>query len=954
MLSSYDTHPAPVGHAAPTLADVLDAIDLADSPATRVQAAADALAAMGFRRVVISLRDASLNVTLSVSAGSADPTAIAGYAMQSLPGAVWRRRFTQLERFRVGELFLLDGSDPWVAREFFAAEPSPRGDGRTWLPTDLMIAPLYGAEHDLLGIVKLAAPCDGRRATESKRRDVASLVRHLAARLAYDALQGLARRRSERLQRLQEAGAAMARSLDEHEIMRELARQATRATRAEGVTIGLPDLGQDLLATALRVVRGVERQRGVVRLGDGIVAEVARTGRPIRVGDRDADRAREKAGLAPYLSTYDVMGDSGPAASMLAVPLLAGIHLLGVLVVHAASTEVFSADDEEMLATMGSQAATAVANARRYAESERERRQTEALADVARAVGESLRLGEVLRLILRHSVSLLGAEGACVALRHDDYLHIVAAVGAADVLAGVHLPVASSLLGKAVTENQLFVSNDFRNDPRSSRAVQRLASIQRTAIAPLMTARGTIGAISVINREQPFTNDDARVLQRLADHVAVAIVNARLFEEVERATREWKVAFDAIASGMVVLDDALLVRRCNARAAELCGTVIANLLGKPFGPSLLGSHASDVASLAALVHRSLADEVPQREIVRNESGERLYEFLVAPHPAGGCVVTFDDVTSLHRLTERHRSVLEMVTDAIVITGLDGRISFANLASHTLFRTGALVGQPVASLIAAESLDEVMGRERATREGGQQRYQCDVVCADGARRRVTISTAPLFEVGLVTGTVACLRDITDQRADDVASARPAPPDECVLESASDAIFTLDATGRFTSVNQALLTATAQTREALIGRLCAAVFDPRDHGRAQHLLERTLAGECLRQQLRYTVAQGTPRVGALTTSPIVDAGVVVGVLAIMCDVTDAELQREASVQRERLATAGHVLHGMAGALNHTLTNLLALTNQLVESPAPNGHHAVAVSNTSLHLSLRDGEG
>lgn len=956
MLSSYDTHPAPLGHTAPTLADVLDAIDLADSPATRVQAAADALAAMGFGRVVISLRDASLNVTLSVSAGSADPTAIAGYAMQSLPGAVWRRRFTQLERFRVGELFLLDGSDPWVAREFFAAEPSPRGDGRTWLPTDLMIAPLYGAEHDLLGIVKLAAPCDGRRATESKRRDVASLVRHLAARLAYDSLQGLARRRSERLQRLQEAGAAMARSLDEHEIMRELARQATRATRAEGVTIGLPDLGQDLLATALRMVRGVERQRGVVRLGDGIVAEVARTGRPVRVGDRDADRAREKAGLAPYLSTYDVMGDSGPAASMLAVPLLAGIHLLGVLVVHAASTEVFSADDEEMLATMGSQAATAVANARRYAESERERRQTEALADVARAVGESLRLGEVLRLILRHSVSLLGAEGACVALRQDDYLHIVAAVGGADVLAGVHLPVASSLLGKAVTENQLFVSNDFRNDPRSSRAVQRLASIHRTAIAPLMTARGTIGAISVINREQPFTNDDARVLQRLADHVAVAIVNARLFEEVERATREWKVAFDAIASGLVVLDDAFLVRRCNARAAELCGTVIADLLGKPFGPSLLGSHASDVASLAALVQRSLADEVPQREIVRSESGERLYEFLVAPHPAGGCVVTFDDVTSLHRLTERHRSVLEMVTDAIVITGLDGRISFANVASHTLFRTGALVGQPVASLMAAESLDEVMGRERATREGMQQRYQCDVVCADGARRRVTISTAPLFEVGLVTGTVACLRDITDQRADDIAAARSMPPDECVLESASDAIFTLDTTGRFTSVNQALLTATAQTRETLIGQRCAALFDPRDHGCAQHLLERTLAGECLRQQLRYTVVEGTPRVGALTTSPIVEAGVVVGVLAIMCDVTDAELQREANQQRERLAAAGHVLHGMAGALNHTLTNLLALTNQLVESPATDGHghHAVAVSNTSLHLPVRGWRG
>ena len=911
MSSSLDTHRT---SSTPALADVLDALDRADSSAARVHVAANALVTMGFERVVISLRDVSLNVTMSVSAGNADPTGVTGYALQPLPGSVWRRRLTQLERFRVGELYLLDGSDPWVAREFFAAAASPRGDGRTWLPTDLVLGGLYGAERELLGLVKLAAPRDGRRPTESTRRDLSSVVRHLAARLAYDALRSLAQRRSERLQRLQEAGAAMARSLDEDEILRELARQATRATRAEGVTIGLPDLDHDLLATSLRMVRGVERSRGVVRLGDGIIAEVARTGRPVRVGDRDADRAREKAGLAPHLSTYDVMGDSGSAASMLAVPLLAGIHLIGVLAVHAASTEVFSADDEEMLATMGSQAATAVANARRYSESERERRQTEALADVARAVGESLRLGEVLRLILRHSVSLLGVEGACVALRHDDYMHIVAAVGAADVLAGVHLPVAGSLLGKAVTENQRIVSNDFGSDPNLSRTVQRLAQIQRTAIAPLMTAGGTIGAISVINRERPFTDDDARVLQRLADHVAVAIVNARLFEEVERATREWKVAFDAIASGMVVLDDALVVRRCNARAAELCGGTIAELLGQPFGPSLLGAHASEVASLGTLVQRSLAEGVPQREVVRDESGERLFEFLVAPHPAGGCVVTFDDVTSVHRLTERHRQVLETVTDAIVITGLDGRIAFANAASNSLFRTRELVGQHVVTLTAPESLAEVAERERAARAGLQQRYECEVVCADGARRRVAISSAPLVEVGQVTGTVACLRDITDQRAGAEALVRSEARYERLFESASDGIFTVDPAGRFLSVNRGLLVATGLMRESLIGMPYAMVVDPRDHALAQRLLDQTFAGERQRLELRYLGAQGVPRVGAITTSPIFEGGVVVGGLGIMRDITDEELARATSAQRERLANAGELSQGVANELNN----------------------------------------
>ena len=914
----------------PALADALDAIDRADSPAARVRVAAETLYAMGFDRVVITLRDASLNVTSSFSAGRTEPAGIADHALQPLPGAVWRRRLSQLERFRVGELFLLDGSDEWVAREFFAADPSPRGDGHTWLPTDLVLGALYGAERELLGIVKLASPRDGRRPSEARRRDVSSLVRHLAARLGYDALRTLAQRRAERLQRLQEAGAAMARSLDEHEIMRELARQAMRATRAEGVTIGLPNLDQDLLTTPLRMVRGVERPRGVVRLGDGLMAEVARTGRPVRVGDREADRAREKAGLTPPLSTYDVMGDSGPAASILAVPLLAGIHLMGVLAVHAASTEMFSDEDEEVLLTMASQAATAIANARRYAESERERRQTEALADVARAVGESLRLGEVLRLILRHSVSLLGVEGACVALRNDDYMQIVAAVGAADVLAGVHLPVASSLLGRAVTSNELVVSNDFRNEPHSSRTVQRLAQIQRAAIAPLVAARGTIGAIAVINRDQPFTEDDGRVLQRLADHVAVAIVNARLFEEVERATREWKVAFDAIASGMVVVDEALTVRRCNARAAELCGVAIPALLGKSFATALLGSGAPEVATLAALVARSTEEGTPTREVVRDEANERLFEFLVSPHPDGGSVVTFDDVTSVHRLAERHRRVLETVTDAIVITGLDGRISFANAAANALFRMTDVVGQMGSALTAPESWTEVRERESAAREGSQQRYDCEVICGDGARRRVSVSSAPMFEVGQVTGTVACIRDVTDQRADAEALVRSEANYQRLVESASDAIFMVDRDGRFTSVNRGLTIATGKPRDALIGMPYTTVLDPRDQAVADGLLARTFAGERQRHQLRYVGANGETRVGTLTTAPIVEAGAVVGGLGVMRDNTEEDLLRETSAQQSRLASAGELLQGVANELNNPLTSLLALTNLQVESP------------------------
>lgn len=923
------------------LHEILDAIDRAETTGARVQLAATLLYEMGFDRVMIILRDPSLNPTLVAHAGTPESTSLTGMALKPLPGAVWRRRLPHLERFRVGDLYLLDGSDPWVAREFFGAEPSPASNGTDWLPTDLMLAIMRGPRQDVIGTIKLAGARDGRRPGDMRLRDISAIVRHLSARVSFDALEALALQRHERLSLLQEAGASLTRSLDEQEIMRELARQVQRALRCDGVAVLVPNLQNDILTTALRLVRGVERPRSQVRLGEGLVTEVARTGRPVRVGDREADRAREKAGLLPPLSMYDIVGESGAATSVVAVPIRVGIRLLGVLAVHSTNADMYTAEDEEMLATMASQAATAIANARRYAESERERRTTEALADVARAVGESLRLGEVLRLILRHAVSLLHVEGACIALRTGDYLHIVASSGSADVLSGVHLPVNASLIGRSVQTNELILLNEFSTETALNRSVQHLMRIQRTIIAPFVTGGGTIGAIAILNRDKPFDQEDAKVLQRLADHVSVAIVNARLFEEIEKATREWKVAFDSTANGIVVLEESLTVSRCNTRAAELCGFSVSALLGRRFRDALVGAgESSEGAQLDAFIARALSDGVPVRETVRDMASGRLFSLLAASHPDGGCVITFDDVTETARLAEQHRKVLDTVSDAIVITGLDGRITFANPAAHMLFGRQNLVGELSTRLVIDAYARQLEQEEHAVRHGESRRYECEVVHADGSTRAVQVSSAPLLELDEVVGTVSCLRDVTVQRADAMARLRSEALYHRLVENATDAIFTVDIDGRFTSVNAGFLREAGKTREQVLGQHFLAMVDPADRAFADAEMRATMSGERRRLQVRCLGVLGS-RLTMVTSAPFEEGGVVVGAVGIVRDITNDEIRRETTLQQARLAAVGQSLGRVANELNNPLASLLAVAELQITSTTMSADDHRAVS-------------
>jgi PAS domain S-box-containing protein len=474
-----------------------------------------------------------------------------------------------------------------------------------------------------------------------------------------------------------------------------------------------------------------------------------------------------------------------------------------------------------------------------YAESQRAQRQMEALADVARAVSESLQLDQVLRLILGHATALLNTDGACISLLRGESLEIVAAIGTGDPLVGMSLPVVGSMSGRAVRTGTSIVG-DATTDPEAYAPTVNAAFIRNVIIVPLSTASGPVGALTVFNRGAPFTPDAAAILQRFADQVAVAVVNARLFQEV---------------------------------------------------------------------------------------------------------------TAARALAERHQRVVETSSDAIVITDLERRIAFANPAAIAFFGYGeALIGMPVSRTVPEDAVEYVRGREDEALSGEPQRYESYVQRADGERRTVAVTTAPLRERGVVTGIVASLRDVTEERARAAALARSEARYTRLVESASDAIFTFDPDGRFTAVNPSMERALGLGRGALIGAPLARAVDPRDVAVAEQLLRQTLEGQRCKGAVRYRAADGSVRQGAVITAPVFEDGVISGALGIMRDVTEDQRLAEQLLQQEKLAAVGQLVSGVAHELNNPLAGVMAFSELLLASGAVHDPDARFAMETIHHEAMR----
>ncbi|MFQ6101845.1 MAG: GAF domain-containing protein [Anaerolineae bacterium] len=291
--------------------------------------------------------------------------------------------------------------------------------------------------------------------------------------------------------------------------------------------------------------RGELEQAGDLRLpleGErGITVVAARTGRPVYAPDVRNDPRYVDTGFA--------------ATSELAVPVQIEERVLGVINVESRDPDAYTPADVQLLSTLASQAALALENARLYAQERRRADELAVINQAARRVSGSLDLRETLDGIVEAAAELVPCVLAEISLwdeaRQILTLQALRCEPERTYPIGRTFPPGKGYTGWVVRNRRpLLVSNvDGRQDIRPDLLPGELPFKAYVGL-PLLAGDELIGTLVLIHdRPDSFDEDDLRLLEGLAGQAAVAVRNARLFEETRRKAREL-TALNAVAAAI--------------------------------------------------------------------------------------------------------------------------------------------------------------------------------------------------------------------------------------------------------------------------------------------------------------------------------------------------------------------------------------------------------------------
>ena len=206
-------------------------------------------------------------------------------------------------------------------------------------------------------------------------------------------------------------------------------------------------------------------------------------------------------------------------------------------------------------------------------------RQRDYLLEISRALTEELDLGTVLRRILETAADLLAGQAGLIALREDEgRWRLTAYYGIPETLLAYFNPLLTDIPEHG--DPKRFALPEVNRRLQAITQVAGLGLLQGVALP--MTVRDEVVGIIFIFRgyATAFTSNDRALLSQFANQAAIAVHNARLYQQTRQEKRRLDAILESSADGIMIMDAAHRIQRFNRALMKLTGWSAADAINR--------------------------------------------------------------------------------------------------------------------------------------------------------------------------------------------------------------------------------------------------------------------------------------------------------------------------------------------------------------------------------------
>ena len=627
------------------------------------------------------------------------------------------------------------------------------------------------------------------------------------------------------------------------------------------------------------------------------------------------------------------------AKQLLAVPLLAAdgkvLGMFGVL--DRLDNTGISQQDIRRARALAAQVSVVLEVAHNLHQSERHRKRSEALTQLARELDGLLCLPDFAGKFVERAVALAGAHAGALALVQDGRfqtvtLHPPTVAGHQD--RGLHQRLAQAFSEFAAKRTESIIA--------SSAAELLGAELASTlgwsdlVVVRLPGPNGDLaGLLCLSGRTRPLAAEDRDLLEAIAGHAAMALENARLFTRIEQSNRHWLEIFDAITDFIVVHDENDKVLRVNRSLAAMIGVAPGELIGVNMRALL--ALTSEPALYSCPFCRAMGENTD--EFVHPALDRTYLVSTSRVHGASGeslqTIHVLKDITDRREAERRYRELFDNIQEGLFFSTPEGRFIEVNDAMVAMLGYSSreeLLQVDIPTQIYFTPEERARHAQAMENDGHLRNFEGTLRRKNGLPIYVLINAFGMYDnLGRLVQIRGLMLDVTGIHTYQSELHRERDFSGKILSNTQSFIVVSDTDGLISYANRRWFEAGFEQRE-LLGRPLLELAAPGYVRPLADALQAVIRGGQV-DNLELQIMRGNGNAGqfSVNLSPMRDEqGNINSIVVVMTDITDSSELRDKLVHAEKMAAVGQLVSGVAHEVNNPLTAILGFADLLMDNP------------------------